>query len=206
MAKRLTDTEKWGKAWFRQLTPVQKSVLQYLQDNCDHAGIWDIDMAAMCFHVNTDVAQEDLRSLGARVRRIGEDKLFVVGFIEFQYKLASPASLNKENSVHRSVIQRLSKLGFDDLYVSIGSPLLAPSKPLDSPCPYPKEKEKEEDKVKDRDQEEEKKKEKEGLTLIDPSKFSDVVGQEILDAQKRLDKKREELGIDPNAPWNEARA
>jgi hypothetical protein len=44
MAKRLGDTDIWKKQrWFRKLIPDYKLAFLYIKDQCDHAGIWNID-------------------------------------------------------------------------------------------------------------------------------------------------------------------
>ena len=45
MAKRFTDTDKWKKKWFRELKPISKCFWSYLLDNCNHAGIWEVDIS-----------------------------------------------------------------------------------------------------------------------------------------------------------------
>lgn len=44
MAKRFGDTDIWKKQrWFRKLSPEYKLAFCYIKDQCDHAGIWNID-------------------------------------------------------------------------------------------------------------------------------------------------------------------
>ena len=51
MAKRLSATEKWDKAWFRKLPPKYKCFWEYLRDKCDLIGLWEIDYEAASFHI-----------------------------------------------------------------------------------------------------------------------------------------------------------
>lgn len=44
MSKRFTDTEKWKKNFIRGLQGPYKLLWLYLLDDCDHAGIWHVDM------------------------------------------------------------------------------------------------------------------------------------------------------------------
>lgn len=132
MAKRFTDTSKWEKAWFRKLSPKMKCVWDYLTHRCDHAGIWSVDLESMSFHVGEDVTQDELiKSFGDRITFLA-DKVFLPGFVEFQY-----GHLNPSNRVHKSVLDRLEKLGA--------------SKPLASPLEGAKDKDKDTDKDKDKD-------------------------------------------------------
>ena len=47
MAKRFTDTIKWKKRFFRELSNEYKLLWLYLVDDCDHAGIWEVDFDAV---------------------------------------------------------------------------------------------------------------------------------------------------------------
>jgi hypothetical protein len=107
MAKRFTDTDKWGKSWFRKLTPKMKCTWEFLRDNCDMAGIWDIDLESIGFHVGEPVSLNEIRScFGDRITLIDKnEKLMIVGFIDFQY-----GTLSEDCKPHRPVLKRLEKL------------------------------------------------------------------------------------------------
>lgn len=138
MAKRFTDTNKWDHSWVRKLSPIIKCALFYINDKCDHAGIWVADFEAMSFNVGGTITQEQFESaFGDKLTKFGDDKYFIPSFIDFQY-----GYLNPENKVHRSVLERLEKV--------------APNKPLDSPLKWAKDKEKEKDKAKDQEKDKEK--------------------------------------------------
>lgn len=134
MAKRFTDTDKWKKAWFRRLEPRLKCAWLFLCDNCDHAGVWSIDLDALEFHVGAPITEAELEEV-FKVRRVDGDKFFIESFIDFQY-----GELRPENRVHFSVIQRLEKLG---AFKDHPRTLLGP-KDID------KEQDKDKDKEKDR--------------------------------------------------------
>ena len=105
MAKRFTDTAKWDKAWFRRLSPTMKCVWNFLCDRCDHAGVWEVDLDAIAFFVGAEISVDEIvNALGDRVEMRG-GKMLLSGFAEFQY-----GSLNPDNRVHKSVIDRLEKL------------------------------------------------------------------------------------------------
>lgn len=114
MAKRFTDSEKWGHAWFRKLSPKMKCVWIYLCDKCDHAGIWVSDLEALSFHVGDEVSDEEIiRAFGSRLIRVKADKYLIQSFIDFQY-----GPLNPANRVHQSVISRLEKEGLNKDLIS----------------------------------------------------------------------------------------
>ncbi|MBL7544286.1 MAG: hypothetical protein JNL11_10735 [Bdellovibrionaceae bacterium] len=118
MAKRFTDTGKWKMAWFRELSPKLKAVNDFICDNCDHAGIWEIDLESLSFHVNDRNSKKQIQlvtveeiaiAFQGKVFFIGDDKLFLEPFVLFQYKLKTLSDLKMSNTVHKSIIERLEK-------------------------------------------------------------------------------------------------
>lgn len=136
MAKRFTDTEKWKRANFRMLTPKLKLVWFYIVDNCDHAGVWNIDLDLMSFQIGEQCTIKDVEdAFGGAVRKWG-DKLEVPYFIEFQY-----GALDENNRVHKSIIDRIGKLKLNKNESKEGA-----CKPLASPLLGAKDKDKDKDK------------------------------------------------------------
>lgn len=143
MAKRFTDTDKWKKSFLRGLKAPYKLLWIYILDECDHAGIW---------HVEIDIAQikigEKLKldtaieSFGGRIIDLGE-KWFIPDFIEFQY-----GELNPQNRAHNSVINILRK--YDLLTEELKIKL------LESPLQGAMDKDMDKDKVKEQDKVKEK--------------------------------------------------
>lgn len=133
MAKRFTETSKWGKESFADLPMKMKLVWIYLCDNCDHAGIWDMNMSLMSFQIGAKVSLSEIQqSFGDKVEFRGENKISIPSFVSFQY-----GALNPNNKVHQSVLSRLEKL--------------APTKDLSSSCQGAKDKDKDKDKEKDKE-------------------------------------------------------
>ena len=137
MAKRFTDTNKWNKESFQEMSIELKLIWLYLCDNCDHAGIYDLNLGLMSFQLGIKITMEDLMMLGDKIE-ITSSKIFIPNFIEFQY-----GELNHLNRVHASVIKCLESF--------------SKNKTLISPLQGAKDKDKDKDKAKDK----EKKKEKE---------------------------------------------
>lgn len=104
MAKRFTDSAKWQKQWFRELSPKFKCAWSYLCDNCDHAGFWPIDLGLMSFQIGEEITLEDLKNTFADHLEFIDKKIFVKEFIEFQY-----GNLNPKNRVHLSILNRVQK-------------------------------------------------------------------------------------------------
>lgn len=104
MAKRFTDTDKWKKPFIRSLKAPYKLLWLYILDECDHAGIWQIDIEVANIKIGEKINLETaLLQFDGRVIKI-DDKLFIPDFVEFQY-----GKLNPENRAHKSVIDILSK-------------------------------------------------------------------------------------------------
>lgn len=116
MAKRLTDTTKWDRKNFQDLSLKMKLVWFYLVDRCDHAGIWHVNLDLMSFQVGEKISIDDLRQeFGNKLVWLSDSKVFIPDFIDFQY-----GKLNSANRMHKSVIEILEKEG---AYKALGSPL-----------------------------------------------------------------------------------
>lgn len=114
MAKRFTETKKWLDPWFCELKPIEKLFFFYLIENCDHAGIWQVNWPLVRFHLGT--TSFDLSKFEGRILQLSESKWFMKKFIDFQYN----GHLNPENRTHASVISILEKEG---AYKGLTSPL-----------------------------------------------------------------------------------
>jgi hypothetical protein len=141
MAHRFTVTDKWAKPWFMQLSPYAKLLFLYLADECDLAGIWEINIPMASLQTGltssqVERAENELTTEYAGERKVirGPRHLWLVKFIKHQRNLP----LNPENRAHMGIIASLEKhspeFGFD-LRKSfennnLPSPLQAPSKPL----------------------------------------------------------------------------
>ena len=105
MAKRFIDTSIWGKKWFREFPPKMKLFYFYLLTNCDHAGMYDVDLELAEFQIGMPVKQEDVdKYLKDHIEVIKEDKWFLRKFVDFQYGI-----LNQNVKAHYSVMKILDK-------------------------------------------------------------------------------------------------
>jgi hypothetical protein len=136
MANRLTDNEKWKKAWFRKLSPVNKCFWNYLTDNCNHAGIWEVDFEAAEFYIGQSIDLGDIKEIFKKqfIEIDNGKRWYVLDYIEFQCK-CSIEELNYKNKFHKSVIDQLNKYKIYELLKNL--------KGLNSPLEGVKEKEKE---------------------------------------------------------------
>lgn len=113
MAKRFTDTGLNRQPWFRKLKPKMKCAVRFLFDECDNAGVWITDMETMSYFIGEDVTLEELfcnvnTDKINRIEKFGADKIFIPGFIAFQY-----GELTESCKPHRPIISLLKKY---DLY------------------------------------------------------------------------------------------
>ncbi len=121
MAKRFTDTDKWKKPFLKGLPAAYKLLWFYICDDCDHAGIWQVDIEVACLRIGEDVTVEEaIKVLGDKIKVISNgEKWFIPSFIEFQY----PSGLNPSNNGHAGVIKLLNKYGLNGQI----KPLMSPS-------------------------------------------------------------------------------
>lgn len=159
MTKRLTATEKWADPWFFSLKPMEKLFWIYLLDNCNHAGIWDVNWTLALIHLGGPFEFDEATFRGRITVLEGGQKWFVPKFIEFQYK----GHLNHENRAHQSVIDILKREGLWPLSLSrkeknpLPLPLTPPergkglARALEGATAGAKDKDKATDKVLDKD-------------------------------------------------------
>jgi hypothetical protein len=106
----MTDTDKWKKRFVRELSPQHKLLWFYILDDCNHAGIWDVDLEVASIRVGFDLSHDNLpSSFGEKVISFDNgDKWFIPEFIDFQY-----GELNPNSNVHKSVIALLDKYNLE---------------------------------------------------------------------------------------------
>lgn len=108
MAKRFTDSGKFRDNWYRKLTPKQKCLWEFLISECSLAGIIEIDLDSLSFHIGEEITIEDFEPLNDRIYTLPDNKVFIPKFITFQQK-----ELNEHNPAHKNIIEILSKYDID---------------------------------------------------------------------------------------------
>lgn len=107
MGKRFTDTDKWTKQWFGDLSIREKVLWLYCCDACDAAGIADFSTKFFSVSVGFPVKKETLdKAFGDRIVWLESSKFFIPSFIEFQY-----GQLTEACKPHKPIIKELEKLG-----------------------------------------------------------------------------------------------
>lgn len=111
--KRLTETSKWQDAWFRQLPPNLKLFWLYVIDNCDNAGVWNVDLGLAEFCIGTSIPLADAQKhLAGKYQPISETRWWIPKFVYFQC-----GTLREEAPPHKSIINLLKSYGIYTLYL-----------------------------------------------------------------------------------------
>jgi hypothetical protein len=109
MAKRFTDTAKWKKEFIKGLEAKYKLLWFYILDDCDHAGIWEVDFEVASIRIGEDVSYNDsFIALGEQIIPIGKNRWWIKDFITFQYGKLTP-----KNKMFAPVMAILGKYGID---------------------------------------------------------------------------------------------
>jgi len=122
MAKRFTDTEKWKKPFIRSLKAPYKLLWLYICDDCDHSGIWqvDIEVAEIRIGEKLDYNKAILYFNDKIIPLDNGSKWFIPSFIEFQY----PSGLSENNKAHTGIIKNLERYKSEiENYKPLNSPL-----------------------------------------------------------------------------------
>ena len=109
MGNRNHDRERWKRKYVMGLPQPYKLLWFYIEDDCDHAGIWIVDFDVAFIRVGGDIELDRARELFKKkiVELDGGEKWFMPGFISFHY----PMGLNPENNFHKQVIGILKRYG-----------------------------------------------------------------------------------------------
>lgn len=161
MAKRFGDTDLWkNQRWFRKLPPYYKLAFCYIKDQCNHAGIWNIDCSDLiedlgieCFDIlefvalcNTEYDKVTGKAtFKERIRILDKGYVWVIGFIQFQYK-GKEGLVNPSAKPVVTALQILSGLGV--LQEAISKSYITLTEPLQEGYITPKDKDKDTDTVK----------------------------------------------------------
>ena len=122
MAKRFTDTEKWKKPFIRSLKAPYKLLWLYVCDDCDHSGIWQVDIEVAEIRIGEKLdGKKAIELFGDKIIPLDKGtKWFIPSFIEFQY----PSGLNENNKAHIGIIKNLERYKDEiDNFKPLESPL-----------------------------------------------------------------------------------
>jgi len=142
MAKRMFDTGMYRKPFMKGLDTVYKLFWNYILLDCDHAGVWEVEIEIVNLRLGTNLTEEEvIEAFDGKIVDLGDCKWFVPSFISFQY-----GELRVGHRVHDSVIKRLNSLSICHKTLTHEDEV---RKGFRNPLDRDKEKEKEKDMEKD---------------------------------------------------------
>lgn len=119
MSKRFTDTDKYKKPFVRALPGPYKLLWDYINNDCNFAGIWHVDLEVAQIRIGADMKvslELALSFFGPEIQVLDKGaKWFIKSFVLEQYGI-----LNEANRVHAAVLSSLKKEG---AYMTHISPL-----------------------------------------------------------------------------------
>lgn len=131
MAQRSLDTEFFNTAFVRALPGPYKFLWGWLQLNCNHAGIWEIDIDNARMRTgfyDLEISEAERLFLPKILVLSCGEKWFLKDFVESQQKTNE---LNPQNTYHWGVIVILQKLGLmENDFIVKTEQLKEPVKPL----------------------------------------------------------------------------
>jgi len=115
MTIRFTLAEKWQDLWFRKLLPLEKLLFLYICDNCNIAGIWEVDLEQAAFFIGTDLISIEgaYKGLAGGYETLNNNRIWLKNFLEYQRN----TPLNPNNAAHATIINLL--LPYKDLSENI---------------------------------------------------------------------------------------
>ena len=135
MANRQTDSTIWkSQKWFKRLPVLYKLAWRYLTDQCNHAGIWKIDISELLDDLgvekfdffdflaacNRDFDKKSGKEITRnRIYNFHEDYVWLTGFMTFQYS-GKTGVIKSENLAVKSAFEMLKSYGLFDKGIEHG--------------------------------------------------------------------------------------
>jgi hypothetical protein len=116
MAKRYTDTNKYKEAFMKSLPGPYKLLWDYINHDCNHAGIWIVDFEVAQIYIGKEMMVNKRQALilfnTEKEKRIFEfdrgKRWLINSFLTEQYGI-----LNPKNKVHNSVLEILDSFNLN---------------------------------------------------------------------------------------------
>jgi hypothetical protein len=102
MAKRFTDTKKWERPWFRELSPKYQRLWLFVLDCCDVAGVWYEDFKLAEFMLGERFKRDDVLLAFQKQVKVNGSRWLIRDFIDFQY-----GGLKEENKLYSTLLKHL---------------------------------------------------------------------------------------------------
>lgn len=133
--KRFTETTKWSDPWFYKLPSRHKLFWLFILDNCNCAGVWNVNIDLASSFVGEALDQAELlKVFKDRIEDLGDGYWWVVKFVAFQHK-----TISEHNPHGRAVIDKLREHSLYERAIGAKTRRTnpGPRQPLPSPCPAP---------------------------------------------------------------------
>ena len=114
MKKRFTDCDKWRDPWFRRLSGQAKLLWLWLLDNCDNAGVLDVDLELAAFQIGSELKPGAIKELKDKVEKLPNGKVWIRNFIYFQYSVGNNKRFAPGCKPHAVVLELLEKNNLSD--------------------------------------------------------------------------------------------
>ena len=89
MGKRFTDTNIWGEDWFLEMPNEYKLFWYYMLCNCDHAGIFKVNMRSFCslneVKLTSNKVLDYFNNGKQRIRELQSNVWFIEDFSVIEY-------------------------------------------------------------------------------------------------------------------------
>jgi len=113
MAKRFVSTEIWNEDWYIDMPLEYKLFWYYMLSNCDHAGIFKVNLRSFCglhdVNLTSEIALQYFNKGKERIIKVRQDVWLIPDFFVFQY---GPV-LNMNNNVHYGAVNAYKKYNID---------------------------------------------------------------------------------------------
>jgi len=108
--KRFTDCDKWRKEWWQNLSPSGKLLWYYITENCNVAGVWEVNFRLAEFQINAKINKEEIQRQFQKqiIVLAGGTKWFIRNFVKFQYG-KDIDNLNENVGVDRAIKRIVEK-------------------------------------------------------------------------------------------------
>ncbi len=120
--KIFTETDKWMDGWFQELTPIQKLCWFWINEHCNLAGVFRMNLKQASFDVKARITLKTIQPLLGRIVQIGGDLWLVKGYIRFQQNCPVD-ELDERNGAHKKIKRLIKEFGIAALLSEDPSPL-----------------------------------------------------------------------------------
>ena len=103
MSNRLTDSDKWKDIWFSNLSPHSKLLFIFLCENCNNAGIYEVNKKFMLFYlgINDEELKNSITEITKTYIKSNDGKrIWIKNYLKYQSKLP----LNENNNNHKQIL------------------------------------------------------------------------------------------------------